>query len=83
MIYTFIFSEGDRCANKNVERKAPKRCTFSPDDPNTIFSEKKRNKAKAFIQQRKSHYEELLCGMIMARIASVCPLTFWGVSITY
>ena len=24
---------GGRCANKTVERKAPKRCTFSPDDP--------------------------------------------------
>ena len=28
-------SEGGRCANKTVERKAPKRCTFSPDDPKT------------------------------------------------
>ena len=26
---------GGRCANKTVERKAPKRCTFSPDDPKT------------------------------------------------
>ena len=24
---------GSRCANKTVERKAPKRCTFSLDDP--------------------------------------------------
>ena len=24
-----------QCANKTVERKAPKRCTFSPDDPKT------------------------------------------------
>ena len=24
-----------RCANKTVVRKAPKRCTFSPDDPKT------------------------------------------------
>ena len=24
-----------RCANKTVERKAPKCCTFSPDDPKT------------------------------------------------
>ena len=28
-------SEWDRCENKTVERKAPKRCTFSPDDPKT------------------------------------------------
>ena len=28
-------SERGRCANKTVERKAPKRCTFSPDDPKT------------------------------------------------
>ena len=28
-------SDGDRCANKTVEIKAPKRCTFSPDDPKT------------------------------------------------
>ena len=26
---------GGRCANKTVERKAPKRCTFSLDDPKT------------------------------------------------
>ena len=24
-----------QCANKTVERKASKRCTFSPDDPKT------------------------------------------------
>ena len=28
-------SEGGRCANKTVERKAPKRCTFFPDDSET------------------------------------------------
>ena len=27
--------DGGRCANKTVERKAPKWCTFSPDDPKT------------------------------------------------
>ena len=59
------------------ERKAPKRCTFFPDNPNTIFSEKKRIQAKTFIQRRKSHYVELLSEMIMARVAFVCPLTFW------
>ena len=26
---------GGRYANKTVERKAPKWCTFSPDDPKT------------------------------------------------
>ena len=26
---------GGRCANKTVEWKAPKWCTFSPDDPKT------------------------------------------------
>ena len=26
-------NERGRCANKTVEKKAPKRCTFSPDDP--------------------------------------------------
>ena len=30
---------GGRCANKTVERKAPKRCTFSPDDPKTSMVE--------------------------------------------
>ena len=24
-----------RCANKTVERKAPKRCAFTPEDPKT------------------------------------------------
>ena len=28
-------SDGGQCANKTVERKASKRCTFSPDDPKT------------------------------------------------
>ena len=28
-------SEGGRCANKTVERKALIQCTFSPDDPKT------------------------------------------------
>ena len=28
-------SECGRCAKNNVERKAPKRCTFPSDDPKT------------------------------------------------
>ena len=31
-------SEWGRCANKTVERKALKRCTFSPDDPKQAWS---------------------------------------------
>ena len=45
------------------------------------FSEEKV-KAKTFIQRRKSNYVELLRGMSMTREVSVCPLTFWWVSIT-
>ena len=41
MIHTFIFSERDQCANKTIERKALKRCTFSPDDHNKIYQERK------------------------------------------
>ena len=26
---------GGLCANKTIKRKAPKRCTFTPDDPKT------------------------------------------------
>ena len=37
VIYTFIFSKRCCCANKTVQRKAPKQYTFSPDDPNTIY----------------------------------------------
>ena len=48
-----------------------------------FFSEKKWIKAKTFIQQRKSHYVEWINTMIMSRISSVCPFTFWCVSITY
>ena len=55
---------------------ASKLCIFSPNVPNTIFR-KKRIKTKTFIQRRKSYYVELLCGIIMARVASVSPLTFW------
>ena len=40
-------------------------------------------KGLSFIQKRKSHNVQLLCGMSMAREASVCLLTFWWESITY
>ena len=52
MIYTLIFSEEVR--NETVERKTPKRYTFYPDDTNTIYWIRIRNKAKTFIQRRKS-----------------------------
>ena len=37
VIHTFIFNEGSWCVNKTVERKALKQCTFSSDDPDTIY----------------------------------------------
>ena len=62
-IYIYILWEG-RCANKTVERKAPKRCTLSSDDPKTIYQIRKINRAKTFIQRRNFHCVELFGGRI-------------------
>ncbi len=77
MIYTFIFIEVDGGVQIKPLRGSPRIGAHSLVMTLIRFFGKKNIKAKTFIQQRKSYYVELLCGISMAREASVCPLTFW------
>ena len=80
MIYTFIFSERGQCANKTIERKAPKQCIFSSDDEHN-FLEKKGLKQK-FHSTKKIP----LCRVTLGNdkgMSSICLYAHCLVSINY
>ena len=66
-----LMAVSGRYANKTVERKAPKRCTFSPDDPKTSMALKLLGGNKNSI--RSLFGEFLLLGKLLpSSVESLC-----------